>query len=141
MNLTREVVRDLMTVVYAGDASPASRQLVEEYLEGDPELAREAEALRKTLALPGMFAAAAVAPSSEKQTLDATRQLLKQRNGTFAVALLFTVLPLSFAFEGSRITFLVIRDAPVIGIAWWATALVMWGWHLALRRRGRVEGL
>ncbi len=138
MNVTREVARDLLTVVLTGEASADSRQLVEEYLAKDPELAREAEALRAALALP---ATPVPAPTAEKRTLDATRQLLKQRSATFAVALLFTLLPLSFVFEGSKITFLLIRDAPVIGLAWWATAGAMWIWHLALRRRLRVSGL
>lgn len=34
-----------------------------------------------------------------------------------------------------------IRDAPVIGIAWWVTAAIMWIWHVRIRRRLRVSGL
>jgi hypothetical protein len=48
---------------------------------------------------------------------------------TLVVACLFTVLPFSFAFEGSRVTFIVLRDAPVVAIAWWVTAVVMWTPH------------
>jgi hypothetical protein len=55
--------------------------------------------------------------------------------------MIFTVLPLTFVFHGTTITFLMIRDAPVIGIAWWLTAAVMWGWHAWIRRRLRVSGL
>ena len=51
------------------------------------------------------------------------------------------MLSLSFAFRGSEVTFLLIRDAPIIGLTWWATAAVMWGWHFAIRRRLRVSGL
>lgn len=138
MNVTRDVAKDLLTVVLAGEASGDSRRLVEEFLARDPELAREAEALRAALALP---APPAQEPSAEKRTLDATRQLLKQRSSTLAVALVFTVLPLSFVFEGSKMTFLVIRDAPIVGLAWWATAAVMWVWHASVRRRLRVSGL
>ena len=38
-------------------------------------------------------------------------------------------------------TFFLIRDAPVIGIAWWVTAAIMWIWHVRIRRRLRVSGL
>ena len=138
MTVTREVIRDLMTVVFAGEASAESRRLVEEHLARDPELAREAEALRSALAMPD---APAPAPSAEKQTLDATRQLLKLRSGTFAVALFFTLLPFSIVVQHSKVTFLLIRDAPIIGLAWWATAAVMWIWHWRVRRRVRVTGL
>ena len=41
----------------------------------------------------------------------------------------------------ATITFLLIRDAPVIGIAWWVTAAIMWIWHVMIRRRLRVSGL
>jgi hypothetical protein len=58
-----------------------------------------------------------------------------------AVAAVFTLLPLNFVFEGSRVTFLLICDAPIIGVAWWATALVMRLWHAMVRRRLRVSGL
>ena len=57
------------------------------------------------------------------------------------IAILFTVLPLTFATDCSRITFLLIRDAPIVGIAWWATAAVTWIWHWRVRRRLRVSGL
>lgn len=57
------------------------------------------------------------------------------------MAVVFTLLPLSFAFGGSRVTFVLLRDAPVIALAWWATAAVMWMWHVRVRRRLRVTGL
>jgi hypothetical protein len=50
---------------------------------------------------------------------------LKTHTSTLAVAIVFTVRPFSIVFEGSRITFPLIRDAPVVGAAWLATAAVM----------------
>ena len=139
MQVTRNVVKDLMTVVLAGEASADTRALVDQYLEADPELKREVAAWRtEPLDLP---AAPSLAPTAEKQALDATRQLIKTRSSTLAVAVVFTLLPFSFVFEGSRLTFLLIRDAPTIGVAWWATAAVMWLWHFLVRRRLRVAGL
>jgi hypothetical protein len=137
VNITRDVVMDLLTVYLAGEASPDTVALVNEYLKGDQELAREVEAARSSrLGLP-----ATAPPTAEKQALEETRQLLKNRTATLVVAMIFTVLPLTFAFHGTAITFLMIRDAPVIGIAWWMTAAVMWVWHVRIRRRLRVSGL
>jgi hypothetical protein len=131
------VVKDLIAVYLAGDASPDTRALVESYLRTDPELARDVEtAGGSTLGLPPTHT-----PTAEKQALEATRQQIKARTSTLAVALIFTVLPLTFAFHGTTITFLLIRDEPVIGIAWWATAAVMWIWHVKIRRRLRISGL
>jgi len=137
VNISRDVVKDLVAVYLAGDASADTRALVESYLKTDPELAKDVEAAgHATLGLPPTHM-----PTAEKQALEATQQQLKVRTSTLVVAMIFTVLPLTFVFHGTTITFLLIRDAPVIGLAWWATAAIMWIWHLMIRRRLRVSGL
>ena len=137
MNISRDVVKDLIPVYLTGDASADTQALVESYLKTDPELAGDVRAAgAASLRLP-----ATPLPTAEKQTLAATRQLLKTRTSTLVVAMIFTVLPLTFAFRGTTITFFLIRDAPVIGITWWLTAAVMWIWHARIRRRLRVSGL
>jgi len=40
MNVTREIILDLLPVYLSGEASPATRSLVEEYMKRDPELAQ-----------------------------------------------------------------------------------------------------
>ena len=137
MNISRDVVKDLIPVYLMGDASADTRALVESYLKTDPELAGDVSAARGT----GLRLPATPPPTAEKQTLDATRQLLKSRTSTLVVATIFTVLPLTFAFRGTAITFFLIRDAPAIGIAWWVTAAIMWIWHARIRRRLSVSGL
>lgn len=139
MTVTRDVVRDLLTVYLAGEASADTRRLVEEYLRTDPALAREVEAARA--GTTGLPAVSAPHPTLEKRALEATRQQLKHRTSTLAMAVAFTLLPFSFVFKDSRVTFLIIRDAPIIGLVWWATAAVMWVWHFSIRRRLRVSGL
>jgi hypothetical protein len=137
VNVSRDIVKDLVAVYLAGDASADTRAFVEAYLKNDPELARDVEAARSmSLELPPTRT-----PTAEKQALDATREQLKSRTSTLVVAMVFTVLPLTFAFHGTTITFFLIRDAPIIGITWWVTAAIMWIWHLRLRRRLRVSGL
>jgi hypothetical protein len=139
MNVTRDVVKDLVALCLANEASADTRLLVEEYLAADPALAREVEAARaEDLRMPP---APALSAEDEKLTLDRTRQLLKNRTSTLVIAILFTALPLAFAFDEHGITFLLIRDAPVIGASWWLTALVMWVWHARIRQRLRVSGL
>jgi hypothetical protein len=137
VTISRDVVKDLIAVYLAGDASADTRALVESYLKTDPELAKDVEAAGgASLGLPPT-----PTPTAEKRTLEATRQQLKARTSTLVVAMIFTVLPLAFVFHGTTITFVLIRDAPIIGITWWATAAVMWIWHVIIRRRLRVSGL
>ena len=43
MEITREVILDLLPLYLAGEGSPGTRALVEKYLETEPELARMAK--------------------------------------------------------------------------------------------------
>ena len=139
MTVTRDVVRDLLPAYFGGEASADTRRLVETFLAGDPALAQEAEAeYGEDVALP---ATPAPGQTAEKEALDRTRQLLKNRTSTLVVAAIFTVLPLTFVFDESGVTFLLVRDKPVVAIAWWFTAAVMWVIHFVIRRRTRVSGL
>lgn len=140
MNVTREVMNDLLTLYLAGEASADTRALVESRIASDPALRQEVEAARGAGAAPPETEPPADA-EAEKRTLDATRQLLKARTSTLVVAVVFTILPLSLVTDGTRISFLLIRDAPVIGIAWWTTAAVLWTCHVFVRRRLGVSGL
>jgi hypothetical protein len=135
-SISKNVIRDLLPLYLAGEASPETIALVKEFLSQDKELAEEAR-LAQDMRLP----VSDPAPSAEKETLEKTRRLLKSRSATLAMALLFTVLPFSFVFEGRQVTFLMIRDAPVIGITWWATAAVMWICYAVIRYRLRVSNL
>ncbi len=139
MTVTRDVVRDLLTIYLAGDASADTRALVEEYLASDPTLKAEADAAAAgSLSLPPTPASP---PTAELQALAKTRELMKTRTSTLVLAVLFTGLPFTFAGSGGRITFVLFRDEPIIAAAWWATAAVLWVWHFRIRRRLAVSGI
>ena len=137
MEITRDVIKDLLPLYVSGEVSVDTKALVEAYLRSDPDLSRAVAAAR-ALELP---ATPAPRPTVEKDALDATRRLLRQRTDTLVLAILFTLLPFTFTFSGDGITFLLIRDRPVVGSAWLVTAAVLWGWHVYLRRRLQVSGL
>jgi hypothetical protein len=137
MEVTRDVVKDLLPLYISGEVSIDTKTLVEAYLRLDPDLARAVAAAR-SLELPST---PSPAPTSEKATLDETRRLLKQRSDTLVTAIIFTVLPFLFTFDSTGINFFLIRDKPVVGAAWLFTAAVLWAWHVYLRRRLAVTGL
>jgi anti-sigma factor RsiW len=137
MEVTRDVIGDLLPLYLAGEVSADTRALVEHYLSRNPDLARAVAAAR-ALELPPT---PAPAPTSEKTALDETRRLLKTRSSTLATAAFFTALPFAFTFDSSGVTFLLIRDEPVVGAAWLFTAAVLWAWHVYVRRQLRVSGL
>lgn len=95
MNVTRDVVNDLLTVYLAGDASTDTQALVEEWLRQDPDLARQV-ARARNLELP---AVPAPPPTTEKRALDRTRRLWRLRAVVLGAAIYFATLPLSVTFD------------------------------------------
>jgi len=141
MNVTREVIEDLLPVYYAGDASPATRALVEEFLARDPEYAARVRA--EWTAAPSVAAAAPAArPSAELASLRRTRRVLAQMRWLFGIALTCSLLPLSFeatfTSQGVSGFRFLIADRPWVFGPFLATAVICWLLYLRLRRALRV---
>jgi len=126
MNVTREVILDLLPIYVAGEASPATRDLIEEYLNGDPELAQRVREMRAE-ALAGL-PAAAPRPEIEMQSLRRTRRVLGWQRWLLALGIALTAISFStrISFHGAQVTRvrLLLFDLPyvlgptlVVGIA------------------------
>jgi len=139
MNVTREIVKDLLPLYVSGEASADSRAVVEEHLRGDPELSRLADALRAEALAP--VGETPVSPASGREALLRTKTLLRRRTWSLALAWFFTGLPLSFAFDSSGLRFLLIRDVPAADTASLALGLALWAVYAVTARRLRVSGL
>ncbi len=136
MNVTRDVVKDLLALCAAGEASADTRALVEEWLRSDPELAREA-ARAETVALPDV---PALALTAEKQALDRTRRHLRWRTVLLGLAAYVSTLPFSVTFGSRGYEGLLIKDWPQ-RIAVIAIAAVLWAIYWRIARRARLSGL
>jgi anti-sigma factor RsiW len=128
MNVTREVILDLLPVYLSGEASPATRALVEEHIKQDAELAQ-----RIRLLLADDFAKAlppVLAPEVELRSLRRARRLLGWQRWVFGLGITFSALSLSseFSFAGGHLREFhsLLRDYPaefglclVLGMACW----------------------
>ena len=71
-----------------------------------------------------------------------TKRLLRLRGALMGLALFFTLMPLSFRFDNSRLTWSFLRDSPPqVTVFVWTAALVCWGCFLYVRRRLQSTGL
>ena len=142
MNVTREVILDLMPLYASGEASQATRDLVDEYLKTDPELAERVRALG-----PQGFPrdAPALPPELELRSLGRTRRLLSLQRWLFALAITFTALSLTseitFHGGGIRQFRLLIIDYPLQFGTCLAVAIGCWAGYHAVRRRLRTTAL
>ena len=133
MEVTRNVVKDLLTVYCVGEASDDTRALVEEWLRSDPELARQLEQAGSFM-LPEV---PPLAPTVEKLALDRTRRHLRWRMVLFGLAAYVSTLPFSVTFGRRGYEGLLIDDWPErIVVSSIAVALWVIFWKVSRRARG-----
>ena len=140
MNVTREVVTDLLPIYFSGEASGDTKVLVEDYFRQDPDF--ESIARNAATPLETLRAAAPIAASSEKEKRDLESVLwgLRRRKWLFGVSLFLTLAPLSFDFTRGRIVPLMVPDAPWHVAFDWSLAAVLWFLYFA-RLRWRMASL
>lgn len=139
MTVTKDVIRDLLPVYAAGEASVDTRALVEEFLNQDSELRALAEAAR-TIEIPSQPAPGSL-HSLEIASLNRTRRLLARKALVSGIAWTLTALPLTSVFSGGGLVFLMARDQPDIAFSLLLNAVVAWGVYLDTCRRLRATGL
>jgi hypothetical protein len=137
MNVTREVIVDLLPVYLSGEASPATRSLVEEYMKQDAELAQ-----RVRLQWADSFAKLAPPPELELRSLRRTHHLLALQKWLFGIGIGFFATALSFRFSsvGGHIQgphFLLLDD-PLAFAGCVAPGLACWIAYFIMRRRLRA---
>ena len=140
MNVTREVVTDLLPIYFAGEASGDTKVLVEDYFRQDPDFER----IARTAATPleTLRAAAPIAADSEKEKryLESVLWGLRRRKWLFAVSLFLTLAPLSFDFSQGHFFSLTVRGNPWHAAFDWSLAAVLWFLYFA-RLRWRTATL
>ncbi|GAB3092816.1 hypothetical protein [Lysobacter terrae] len=125
MQLHENVILDLLPLVRSGRASHESRLLVEEYLAAHPELAQVAALLPSP------------DPGLEMRALQRTRRALYRSAWEKALAIFFTLLPLSFVVDDGHARFL-FADYPGLIVGMAVTAAAFWTRALWARRRARM---
>lgn len=137
MNVTREVILDLLPLYLSGESSPATRTLVEEYLKQDPELAQRVRlqwADNFDKAMPS-----ALPPDLELRSLRRTRSLLTWQRWLFGLGITFSSISLSneSSFEGWHLKefHFLVRDYPLEFGTSLALGLACWIAYFLIRRR------
>jgi anti-sigma factor RsiW len=134
MNVTKDVVNDLLPAYLSGEASADTRALVEEMAARDPAVARLLEAARREEGAPGLQGPFVLPPNLERESVRRTRAALRWRGWLLALAITCTLLPLSFAFHGGHVTFVLFLDEPASRVLWLLAPAFWWGYSTLGRR-------
>jgi anti-sigma factor RsiW len=143
VEITRNIIQDLLPVYLAGEVCPETRALVEEFLAHDATLAAEVEWL-KTDSLKQILTGGttmALPKDHDVQTLERTRSTMTQRSWNLGLAIAFTVFPLSFTFSGGHVQWMLMRDVPSAAVASLVAAAGFWVGFIIHSRRLRSSGL
>ncbi|HWX56538.1 MAG TPA: hypothetical protein VN176_18290 [Verrucomicrobiae bacterium] len=135
MNVTREVVTDLLPIYFAGEASGDTKVLVEDYFRQDPDFERIARSAATPLETLRAARPIAASLEKEKRDLESVFWGLRRRTWLFGVSLFLTLAPLSFAFSNGHIVSLMVRDSPWHAAFDWSLAAVLWLLYFARPRR------
>lgn len=133
MKLERDVIIDLLPVYFSGEASPATRALVEDYFRQDREfekIARGASRPLETLQVPP----SAPELEQEKTALECAREAVQARASYLWLAICFTVLVLLFKIRDHKLVFVMLQEKPAVGIVFAALAFFFWFGYFRTRR-------
>jgi anti-sigma factor RsiW len=140
MNLHPDVVRDLLSLYLAGEASPGTRSLIEEQLAADPALREQARQASHAPSEPALGEQVSAPQGVEREALSRTRRALRLRSWLMGLAIFTTVSPFSF-FADEHGTRVLLLEAPRFAGALLAAAAVLWIAFWRVSRRLQVTGL
>jgi ferric-dicitrate binding protein FerR (iron transport regulator) len=133
MNVTKNIINDLIPLYVANECSTDTRELVEEYLQRNPQ---QAEELRRIMNTPIPGAVPPAKGLDEIRAFREARRRLRRRTWLMALAIFFSLAPFSF-WSGDGRMWLMLRDAPGSALVYAGLAAVMWIIYALERRRSR----
>jgi hypothetical protein len=140
LELPREVIADLLPLYAAGEASPPTIALVEEYLKHDDELRAQAQSDGLGQLEEARVLRSGPSPEAALRSLRRTRALLGWQRLSYGWALAFSVASLSgvgFLQNGHPTFHFFIRDYPHIFVPCASIAVSLWANYLYFRWRLR----
>jgi hypothetical protein len=135
MNVTPDVIKDLQLLCLAGEASPDTRALLEEYLRQHPEFgATVRDAADRSAVLLGAAESGTLSADHERATLHRVQRFNRRRTTLLALAWGSILTALAFSFDSSGVRWFMPRDSPVQALM---LLVVAFACSLAYLRMGR----
>jgi hypothetical protein len=142
MKLEREVIVDLLPAYFSGEASAATRTLVEEFFRENPDFAKSARSaagpLESLKAAPSRLGAA-LDPEKEKLALERARLVTETRTSFFWLAVISTLMLFLFRIQNGKLIWIVwsktSENSGIRGPIFIAMAAFMWLFYAYARTR------
>jgi len=131
MNMTKDIIADLFPLYLEKECSADTRALVEDYLQRNPQDARELHRIASS-SLPG--AAPLAKDLDETRSLREARRVMRRRSWVLGFAIFFSLAPFSVLHTEER-TYWLLREAPGTALIYGALALACWIAWTVMRNR------
>jgi anti-sigma factor RsiW len=137
LNVTRDVITDLIPLYVSGEASADSRALVETFLAQDPEFARWVNDSRDRLL--AVDAPTILTKDKEMKSLETTKRTLRWHGALFGFAIFLSFLPFGIHGDARGVRWLW-TEFPAGAIIAALLACVAWAVYFALGGKLRISG-
>ena len=134
MQITRDVILDLLPLYCAGEVTVDTRTLVEEFLRQDPSLATQAAEIRRALRTVEVIAPMRRSGDADLRALRRVRGAVRWRGALLGTSIFLTCLLFSFTFDKSGVHWTWL-GMPLFTSINAGLAVVSWVFYLYLRRR------
>lgn len=122
INLDEDVILDLLPLYFGGEASAASRRIVDAYFEAHPQFAKVVRAAQVNVPqVPG-----AASPNSGHAAIKRVKTQLKWRSILMAIAIFCSISPFTFIFDNQHVVYFMWRDAPLTASVYAGVAALAW---------------
>ena len=138
MNVTRDVITDLLPVYFSGEASGDTKQVVEDYFREDPDFERIARRAATPLETLRIATAAPSDAEREKRDLEHAAWDARSRWVWLAAALYYTLLPFVSFVSPQLFDWLGGPHGWSSRIVAWAAAAFFWFLYIARLSRSNV---
>ena len=132
MNVTRDVVIDLLPLYYSKECSRDTKTLVEEYLKTDPDFEKLANRFAQNLLSKSI--PQRLNEEDEMKTLSKTRRQLRLRSFILALAIFFSIVPFSFAYTEGKF-YMLLSESPQSALIYGIIGVAFWVWYFMLRQK------
>ena len=131
MNVTREVITDLLPVYFAKECSQDTKLLVEEFFKANPEFERQAKDLRTPF--PSTIPHG-LEKEDEMKSLAKARRLLRVRSSIMAFAILCSIAPFTFLYTEGKFHWM-FSESPGSAMIYGILAFVFWVVYVFMKRK------
>lgn len=132
MKITKDIITDLLPLYFSNECSPDTKKLVDEYLQSDPEFAKQAE-LSKQHPIPDSIPQG-LGNNDEMAALKKTQRMIKMRSYFMGFAIFFSLVPFSF-FHGGGKTYIFFVEAPLSAIIYGTIGLAFWVSYFIVKKK------